>query len=53
MRGQKNNLCKAMKKLKLKPENNICNIPMYYANDWYNKIREVIKGYIIVQIILK
>ena len=42
-------LCKAMKQLKLKSEDIICNIPYCYANNLYNKIKEVMKGYIIFQ----
>ena len=49
IRGQKKNLNKVMKKLKLIPENIICNIPCCYANNLYNKIKEVMKGYIIFQ----
>ena len=49
IRGQKNNLCKTMKQLKLKSEDIICNIPCCYANNLYNKIKEVMKGYIIFQ----
>ena len=49
IRGQKKNLNKVMKKLKLTSENIICNIPCCYANNLYNKIKEVMKGYIIFQ----
>ena len=49
IRGQKKNLCKVMKQLKLKSEDIICNIPCCYANNLYNKIKEVMKGYIIFQ----
>ena len=49
IRGQKKNLCKVMKKLKLTSENIVCNIPCCYANNLYNKIKEVMKGYIIFQ----
>ena len=38
-----------MKQLKLIPENIICNIPCWYANNLYNKIKEVMKEYIIFQ----
>jgi hypothetical protein len=38
-----------MKQLKLKSEDIICNIPCCYANNLYNKIKEVMKGYIIFQ----
>ena len=38
-----------MKQLKLIPENIICYIPCCYANNLYNKIKEVMKGYIIFQ----
>ena len=49
IRGQKKNLCKVMKQLKLIPENIICDIPCCYANNLYNKIKEVMNGYIIFQ----
>ena len=49
IRGQKKNLNKVMKQMKLKSENIICNIPCCYANNLYNKIKEVMKGYIIFQ----
>ena len=49
IRGQKKNLNKVIKQLKLKSENVICNIPCCYANNSYNKIKEVMKGYIIFQ----
>ena len=38
-----------MKQLKLKSEDIICNIPCCYENNLYNKIKEVMKGYIILQ----
>ena len=43
IRGQKKNLNKVMKQMKLKSENIICNIPCCYANNLYNKIKEVMK----------
>ena len=49
IRGQKKNLNKVMKQLKLKSENIICNIPCCYANNLYNKIKELMQGYIIFQ----
>ena len=47
IRGQKKNLNKVMKQLK--SEDIICNIPCCYANNLYNKIKELMKGYIIFQ----
>ena len=45
IRGQEKNLNKVMKQLKLKSEDIICNIPCCYANNLYNKIKELMKGY--------
>ena len=41
-----------MKQLKLKSEDIICNIPCCYANNLYNKIKEVMKGYISEKILI-
>ena len=49
IRGQKKNINNVKKQLKLKSEDIICNVPCCYANNLYNKIKEVTKGYIIFQ----